>query len=360
MRNDVKRVKEQSQRGPEWVLLLGSGASSLIVIAVTLLSGDGLFASLLPITLGLLLLGVTVGLYALLVQKRYRRLQSNLVAFNDYLSENAGSRERLLENAPVQTTPELARLSGLTMSMARKADEDLSHRKNLERVRNEFLGNVSHELRTPIFTVQGFLETLLDGAIDDPAVRDEFLQKAHDNIVRLHTLLNDLIEISRIESGEMKMSFRYFDIVDLCRGTIVNLADKSAMHMVHLTFEVEKEHERGLEVYADRKRIEQVLVNLLDNAIKYNRPEGSVVLRLHATKKHVEISVEDDGPGISEEDLDRIFERFYRIEKGRSRQVGGSGLGLSIVKHIINAHGSTVDVTSDGKRGTTFAFRLNR
>lgn len=349
------------ESGPRRVLFVGIGASIALFVATGLLSEGGNFRTLLPTTLFIFLLGITSAIWALRLRRDYRRLRSDLIAFNDFLRETSASRERLLENMQAQTTPELARLAELTKSIVSKAEEDLSHVKDLEQVRNEFLGNVSHELRTPVFTVQGFLETLLDGAIDDPTVRDEFLQKAHDNIVRLHMLLNDLIEISRIESGEMKMSFRYFDIVDLCRGTILNLADKSAMHRVKVDLEVVgKDEKNSLRVYADRNRIEQVLVNLLDNAIKYNRPEGEVLLSLRATGKYVEISLEDDGPGISKVDFERIFERFYRVDRGRSHQVGGSGLGLSIVKHIINAHGSSVKVVSDGSSGTTFGFRLRR
>ena len=245
--------------------------------------------------------------------------------------------------------------------MKKKAEDDIEAMKRLEQVRTEFLGNVSHELRTPIFTVQGFLETLLDGAVDDPEVRDEFLQKAHDNLLRLHALLNDLIEISRIESGAMKLSFRYFDLVDLCRGTLHNLSDKAAMSTVTLNLDVSGEDAEGkLQVYADRKRIEQALVNLLDNAIKYNRPEGEVHLGVSVENGSVLVSVSDDGPGIERKHIDRIFERFYRVDKGRSREVGGSGLGLAIVKHIVDAHGSPINVSSDGVNGTTFSFYLPR
>jgi two-component system phosphate regulon sensor histidine kinase PhoR len=249
-----------------------------------------------------------------------------------------------------------------TMSdFAEKARRDVSEMKRLEQVRTEFLGNVSHELRTPIFSVQGYLETLLDGAMDDPAVRDEFLTKAHDNMLRLHSLLNDLIEISRIESGAMKMSFRYFDMLDLCRQTVRNLEPNAQLADVSVSLTSKGADSEGkVMVMGDRKRLEQALVNLVANAIKYNRPGGEVNIDINAVDSTVHVSVTDTGIGIPKEHLGRIFERFYRVDKGRSRSVGGSGLGLAIVKHIIEAHGSHIGVQSSSEAGTSFSFTLKR
>jgi len=256
--------------------------------------------------------------------------------------------------------PELRRLAEAINLMADRAKRDIAEMKRLERVRSEFLANVSHELRTPIFSVQGYLETLIDGAVNDPEVRYDFLNKAHSNVLRLHTLLTDLIEISRIESGEMKMSFRYFDAADVFRGLIEELRPTAEMADVSLEFRLIGEPGVDTSVYGDRDRIKQVLVNLIENAIKYNRPQGSVVVELEPVRNEAIVRVVDTGIGIPEQDLGRIFERFYRVNKDRSRSVGGSGLGLAIVKHIIEAHNTTIQVQSTPGTGSTFSFRLKR
>lgn len=255
---------------------------------------------------------------------------------------------------------ETAELNNAITAFARKAEGDIAEMKRLEQVRSEFLGNVSHELRTPIFSVQGYLETLLDGAIDDAEVRDEFLEKAHNNMLRLHSLLNDLIEISRIESGAMKMSFRYFDLLAHCREIVGRLTSTAEMHRINLRVDAPATDREGkIMVLGDRKRIEQALVNLIDNGIKYNTPGGEVVVGLTLEKGKVRITVRDTGFGIPSEHLTRIFERFYRVDKGRSRDIGGSGLGLAIVKHIVEAHGSQIAVDSVLGTGTTFSFTLS-
>lgn len=259
------------------------------------------------------------------------------------------------------STFEMAELNKAITAIARKAEGDIAEMKRLEQVRSEFLGNVSHELRTPIFSVQGYLETLLDGAIDDPEVRDEFLEKAHNNMLRLHTLLNDLIEISRIESGAMKMSFRYFDLVSHCREIVGKLGSTAEMNHITLRIEADGMDKEGkIMVLGDKKRVEQALVNLVDNGVKYNTPGGEVVIELAPQKDKVRVSVRDTGYGIPSEHLGRIFERFYRVDKGRSRDIGGSGLGLAIVKHIVEAHGSQIGVESVAGSGTTFFFFLPR
>lgn len=265
-------------------------------------------------------------------------------------------RSIVLEEIPLE---ELRELGAAINATATRARGDIGEMKRLERVRSEFLGNVSHELRTPIFSVQGYLETLLDGAADDPAVRDDFLYKAHQNVLRLHTLLTDLIEISRIESGEMKMSFRYFDAVEYLRGIIAELGPTAEIARVRLELNVIGGR-KDLMVLGDRDRLKQAIVNLVENAIKYNRPEGVVTVELEARDGEAEFRVRDTGIGIPAEDLGRIFERFYRVNKDRSRAVGGSGLGLAIVKHIVEAHGSSVRVESELGRGSTLSFTLKR
>ena len=284
------------------------------------------------------------------------------IAATDLHAKRIAAGESESSGKPVKASiTELVRLNENISAIARKAESDIADLKRLEQVRSEFLGNVSHELRTPIFSVQGYLETLLDGAIDDAEVRDEFLEKAHNNMLRLHTLLNDLIEISRIESGAMKLSFRYFDLLAHSRAILERLRSTAEITNVSISFSSKGEDKEGkIVVLGDKKRIEQVLVNLIDNGIKYNKPGGEVQLAVIAEKKTVHITVSDTGSGIPAEHLNRIFERFYRVDKGRSRDVGGSGLGLAIVKHIVEAHGSHIAVQSTPDVGTTFSFTLQR
>ncbi|HLF14698.1 MAG TPA: ATP-binding protein [Bacteroidota bacterium] len=255
----------------------------------------------------------------------------------------------------VRSDDELGKLGDTLNGMIDKLNQDIAQLRKLERVRTEFLGNVSHELRTPIFAIQGMLETLIDGAVDDPEVNRDFLRRALHNTKNLSALLNDLIEISRIESGDMKMSFRYFDVGEFLRGVVSEMSPIAERRSVRIS--VETLH-ADQEVYGDRERLKQVLVNLVDNAVKYNRESGSVRIVVAPAGEGVRISVADEGIGIPSEHLGRIFERFYRVDKERSREAGGTGLGLAIVKHIVEAHGSAVSVESSPGTGTVFSFTL--
>ncbi|MCS7000853.1 MAG: ATP-binding protein [Bacteroidota bacterium] len=246
---------------------------------------------------------------------------------------------------------ELARAVERVAERIQAVEQSVEH---LQKVRSQFLANVSHELRTPLFALEGYLETLLDGALEDPAVARNFLEKAQTNLQRLSTLLADLVEIARIESGEMRMSFRYFDIADLAR-TIAQQYEQRA-HQQDVSISVVAPPEQL--AYGDRERIGQVLANLVSNAIKYNVPGGSVVIRIVREDGRVAVSVEDTGIGIPPEHHARVFERFYRVDAARSRAVGGSGLGLAIVKHILEAHRAPFELQSEVGKGTTIRFWL--
>jgi two-component system phosphate regulon sensor histidine kinase PhoR len=241
--------------------------------------------------------------------------------------------------------------------MAERLASDIDRLTKLEHVRSQFLGNVSHELRTPIFSLKGFLETLLEGAIDDKAVNKTFVEKAYHHANRLDGLLTDLIEISRIESGEMKMSFRYFDATSWLKQLAGDFADIASQRKQQVVAEV-PDHE--IPVLGDKDRLKQALGNIIDNAIKYSSEGSTTTVRIDESEGKVSIAVSDTGPGIEPEHLPRIFERFYRVDKARSREVGGTGLGLAIVKHIIEAHGSKILVTSEIGKGTTFSFELKK
>ncbi|MDZ4746038.1 MAG: ATP-binding protein [bacterium] len=241
--------------------------------------------------------------------------------------------------------------------LAEKATKDINEMRRLERVRSEFVANVSHELRTPIFSVQGYLETLLDGAMDDPAVSRQFLGKAHTNALRLNALLSDLIDISRIESGELRLSFRYFNMSELIRELVHSTEIRATQRNVAVNADPAMSTE--VMCYGDKERLTQVLTNLIDNAIKYNVVGGTVIVCAKQEQQGlIRVSVSDTGIGIPIEDSTRIFERFYRVDKDRSRLVGGTGLGLAIVKHILEAHQAPFEVSSEVGKGTTITFRL--
>ncbi|HTK82897.1 MAG TPA: ATP-binding protein [Bacteroidota bacterium] len=289
-------------------------------------------------------------LLSVLVSGWISRPANEMVAIAKEIQE--GNLERRI---PIRSKDELGILGETLNSMVEKLNEDIKKLRTLERVRSEFLGNVSHELRTPIFAVQGMLETLLNGAIDDKEVNKDFVERALKNTQNLNALLGDLIEISRIESGEMKMSFRYFDLGDFLRQAALEL--QPIAEQQHVTLHALPSQE-PYQVYGDKERLNQVLTNLIGNAIKYNKPGGTVHLSAEALDGSVRISVTDTGIGVAAEHLSRIFERFYRVDKERSRETGGTGLGLAIVKHIIEAHGGKVEVESAVGRGSVFSFTL--
>ena len=231
---------------------------------------------------------------------------------------------------------------------------DLTRLKQLERTREEFVANVSHELRTPLSLIKGYVETLLDGARDNPEVAERFLKIIERNANRLDLLIQDLLTISALESGRMKLDLQPVDLRGLTDKVLTFLHTKAENKNVQLVNELPE-----LTANADVNRLDQVLTNLMDNAIKYGHAEGVVTV---GGKKladgRLEIFVRDDGPGIPPEALDRVFERFYRVDKARSRDQGGTGLGLSIVKHIVHAHGGEVRCESELGQGATFFFML--
>jgi two-component system phosphate regulon sensor histidine kinase PhoR len=256
----------------------------------------------------------------------------------------------------VKSNDEIGLAAKAINELVEKLKADIIQLKKLEQVRSQFLGNVSHELRTPIFAIHGYLETLLGGAVDDVSVNRSFLEKAQTNLERLNSLLEDLINISQIESGEMKMSFRIFRLNEfldsVCKEYETAAANRNVTMQLSFNTSVDDE------VFGDRDRLRQVLGNLIGNAINYNKPEGKVVLSSDKTDGGIQISVKDSGIGIPSEHLPRIFERFYRVDSNRSRALGGTGLGLAIVKHIIEAHGSSVTVESTVGEGSEFRFVL--
>ena len=230
--------------------------------------------------------------------------------------------------------------------------------KENEQFRKEFLQNLSHEFKTPVFAIQGYVDTLLQGAMENPEINKRFLEKAGKNVERLVNLIQDLDEISKLERGEIKLHKQNFTIQDLIREVFETISLKAEQQKI--SFSLKKGCEQPIPVYADKEKIRQVITNLIDNAIKYGKYNGHVIASAYNTDgKNILVEVSDDGIGISEKNLGRIFERFYRTQEGRSRDVTGSGLGLAICKHIIEAHGHTIHVRSKENVGTTIGFTLD-
>ena len=241
---------------------------------------------------------------------------------------------------------------------AAENEKELELLRQNEQFRREFLQNLSHEFKTPIFAIQGYVDTLLNGALGNPDVNKKFLEKTSKNVDRLTNLLNDLDEISSLERGELVLYKQNFVIQDLVREVFESLSVKADLLNIHCS--IKKGCESPLVVFADKEKIRQVLVNLLENSVKYGKQNGTITASMYRTDgKHILIEISDDGIGIGEKYLPRIFERFYRTDEGRSIDVTGSGLGLAICKHIIEAHGQTIHVRSTEDVGTTVGFTLD-
>jgi two-component system phosphate regulon sensor histidine kinase PhoR len=232
---------------------------------------------------------------------------------------------------------------------------DMTRIKQLENTRREFVANVSHELRTPLTLIKGFVETLLDGAKNDPVVTERFLQTIDKHTDRLTFLIEDLLTISRLESGQVVLNQQQIPLREIVERVLDDLQSRAAERKVTLLNEVPE----ALETLADAGRLQQVLFNLIDNAIKYGRSDGTVWIIAHAREDSmIEACVRDNGPGIPPESVERVFERFYRVDKARSREQGGTGLGLAIVKHIIQSHRGEVWLKSELGQGSAFYFTL--
>jgi two-component system phosphate regulon sensor histidine kinase PhoR len=235
---------------------------------------------------------------------------------------------------------------------------EIEELKKLEAYRREFLGNVSHELKTPLFNIQGYILTLLEGGLEDPGINKEYLKRSSKNIERMIAVVEDLEIISRLETGELQLDKINFDIVALTHDVIDLLEVKAKKKNIRIY--IPKEFNDPLFVLADKERIRQVLINLVDNSIKYGSENGNTKISFFDMDENLLIEVTDDGIGIETKDLPRLFERFFRVDKSRSREQGGSGLGLAIVKHIIEAHQQTINVRSKIGVATTFAFTLKK
>jgi two-component system phosphate regulon sensor histidine kinase PhoR len=244
------------------------------------------------------------------------------------------------------------------VSWAKNKTREIAQLKQMARYRKEFLGNVSHELKTPIFTIQGYVLTLLDGAIDDPDINKRYLKKAEKSINRMISIVEDLEAITKFESGELTLNYETFDIVSLTKDVFETQELKAKEKGTRLTFD--SKYDKPIRVYADKERIFQLASNLIVNSINYGKDNGRTTVSFMDMGDNILVEVTDNGLGIEEKDIPRIFERFYRVDKSRSREQGGTGLGLAIVKHVIEAHNQTINVRSTPGKGSSFAFTLSK
>jgi two-component system, OmpR family, phosphate regulon sensor histidine kinase PhoR len=286
-----------------------------------------------------------IGISSFIWKNRKRRVLKNL----EQLITNEESEYTSTHNPKAQDIEEGFR----TLFIARK--QELMRLQQLETYRRDYLGNVAHELKTPLFSIQGYIETVLDDPDLDRADIQRFLKKANKNVDRLGQLVNDLDAITKYESGVLHMECVSFNILDLIREVIDELEIQASQKEIRLLTQTKSDRNM---VWADRARIRQVLVNLGFNSIKYGIDKGTTHYRIFDTGTHIIIEVADNGIGISPEHVGRIFERFYRVDAHRNRETGGSGLGLSICKHIIEAHGETIKVMSTVGAGSSFTFAL--
>jgi len=276
----------------------------------------------------------------------YKTIHTSNLSWKDFDEEGTGESD-IISN-----------LSRDVINWAVNRNHEIAQLRQMEKYRREFLGNVSHELKTPLFNIQGYVLTLLDGGLDDPSVNKTYLEKSEKNINRMISIVEDLEAISRLESHEMELQFEEFNLIPLIEE-VFEMQEVRAQNM-QITLTLDHRYERPVKVNADRKRIMEVLNNLIVNSIHYGNPGGKTTISLLDAGNKILVKVTDTGIGIEEKHLNRIFERFYRVDKSRSRDLGGTGLGLSIVKHILEAHGESVNVQSTPGAGSTFSFTLQK
>jgi len=244
------------------------------------------------------------------------------------------------------------------MQWANSKLKEISELKANEKFRKEFLGNVSHELKTPLFNIQGYISTLIDGGLEDESINMKYLQHSEKNINRLISIVHDLETISALESGDKKLDYKKFNIYELIEE-VVTMHEIRAKHK-GIMLKIKSKLSKNILVIADKKGIADVLSNLVINSIIYGKENGETLITIEEIDGKIWISVSDNGIGINKENIMRIFERFYRVDKSRSKIQGGTGLGLSIVKHIIEAHNQKIKVQSTLNKGTTFSFSLEK
>ncbi|GAB5418219.1 MAG: ATP-binding protein [Crocinitomicaceae bacterium] len=337
---------------PFQVLLAGTSVVTVCALLALLILSPFKSLSTIEILIFSLGLGVVTFLSFYILFKRfitqkikilYRSIRKGKIINNQ--SEQFSLFDNVIERAEVETKK---------WNEART--QEINKLKEQDKFRTEFLGNLAHELKTPVFSIQGYILTLLEGGLEDENVNRQFLVRASKVTDRMTAILEDLDSITKMEVGQLKLEYRHFNIVQLVNDIFEELEIKAKKRKIKLKFAKEFD---SIYVYADKSKIAQVLTNLISNSISYGNEKGETSIRFYILNNIVTLEVSDNGPGIPEDDIPRLFERFYRVEKSRNRNEGGSGLGLAIAKHFIEAHGQTISVRSTVDVGSTFTFGLD-
>lgn len=344
---------------PYKLVILATSTVLIVFVGIFILTGQLLYqhTEWMILLITALAVGVVTALTFIVILKKYINDRIKLV----YKTIHSLKRTREDKAISVNLSDDLIQEANAeVMEWAKKRKDEIDQLHKMETYRREFLGNVSHELKTPIFNIQGYILTLLDGALDDKNVNREYLNKTERNIERMINIVRDLEIISQLESGAIKPEFSRFDIVNLSREVYEMMEIKAKQRQISLVFHEGVTRETQVMVWADKERIKQVLINLVENSIKYGMEGGRTKISYYDMFDNVLTEVSDNGIGIEAEHLPRLFERFYRVDKSRSRSMGGSGLGLAIVKHILESHQQTINVRSAPGVGTTFSFTLRK
>lgn len=329
--------------------------SSVITGTVELLFANSTLEHFFPVMAGsILIVFATVYLlvYILLNNFIYSKINPIYQTINNLKDSEKQLRKELDKRDMVED------LNQEVENWATDKTREIDQLKEMEIYRKEFLGNVSHEMKTPLFNIQGYVLTLLDGGIDDPSINKLYLERAEKSVARLINIVGDLDTISRLDSGEVKVKFEIFDIVQLTAEVFESQEMRAKQQGISL--KMKNKNFDPVIVHADRQRIQEAMVNLVVNSIKYSGKKGYTMVSFTDLEDKILVEVSDNGLGIPNEDLPRIFERFYRVDKSRSRNQGGTGLGLAIVKHVIEAHNENIRVKSKENKGTTFSFTLRK
>ena len=330
------------------ITLVGSGLLSMVLTLYGVHAPAQAYAAWI---LGLFVLSVAVT-YATIERFIYQKVRIIYKNIHRFKSTKERAKDlRMNEDVMEKVQQDV-------MDWAQERVQEISQLKEQENFRKEFIGNLAHELKTPVFNIQGYILTLLEGALEDPDHNRKFLIKAAKNVDRMAGLIDDLDVITKIEGGSLELELRQFNLTSLVTDVMDQLEQRAKRAGIEVEFV--DENRRNVEVIGDAPKIEQVVTNLISNSLRYGEEGGRTEVRFYDMDEQVLVEVADDGIGMSEEHLPRIFERFYRVDKSRSRNAGGSGLGLSIVKHIIEAHGQSISVRSTPGKGSTFAFTMQK
>lgn len=326
---------------------------TLFLFIILLFQNNGMNISFLLLSFFVTFIGSFLMLYLFFyftIAQKLSELSKGIE--NRFLSNAIPEEKNILED-----TDALDNLYRNIRKLEIEREKEQEQFKNLDSYRKEYLGNVSHELKTPIFNIQGYLDTLLNGGINDPEININYLKKADKSIDRLIHIIDDLETITQLETGGLELDKDKFDIAALCKDVYGQMELNASKRNIKLNFD--KKYDKAFWVIADKFRIRQVITNLVTNGIKYGKEGGEIEISIQYYDNDVIVEVKDNGLGIDEKHLPRLFERFYRVDKGRSREQGGTGLGLSIVKHIIEAHDKSIEVESKVGKGTKFIFSLD-